>query len=49
MPDLSRIRTILVEPQYGGNIGQCARAMLNMGLSSRSAPRGGWENIAARS
>ena len=33
MPDLSRIRTILVEPQYGGNIGQCARAMLNMGLS----------------
>jgi tRNA/rRNA methyltransferase len=34
--DLSRVRIVLVEPHYGGNIGQCARAMLNMGLSRLS-------------
>jgi tRNA/rRNA methyltransferase len=31
--DLSRIRIVLVEPLYGGNVGQCARAMKNFGLS----------------
>jgi len=30
---LSNVRIVLVEPRYGGNIGQCARAMLNMGLT----------------
>ena len=29
---LSGVRIVLVEPQYGGNIGQCARALLNTGL-----------------
>ncbi len=32
--DLSKIETILVRPMYAGNIGQCARAMKNMGLTS---------------
>jgi tRNA/rRNA methyltransferase len=31
--DLSRIRVVLCEPLYGGNIGQVARAMVNFGLS----------------
>jgi len=33
LPILSRVRVVLVEPQYGGNIGQCARAMINTGLA----------------
>jgi len=31
--DLHRIRIVLTEPLYGGNIGQVARAMVNFGLS----------------
>jgi tRNA/rRNA methyltransferase len=31
--DLARIRIVLVEPLYGGNVGQVARAMKNFGLS----------------
>ena len=31
--DLSRISIVLVEPLYGGNVGQCARAMKNFGLT----------------
>jgi tRNA/rRNA methyltransferase len=31
-PALDRIRIVLVEPLYGGNIGQVSRAMLNFGL-----------------
>lgn len=30
---LDRIRIVLVQPTHGGNIGGCARAMKNMGLS----------------
>jgi len=30
---LNRIRFVLVEPSHGGNIGGCARAMKNMGLT----------------
>ena len=30
---LNRIRIVLVEPSHGGNIGGCARAMKNMGLT----------------
>jgi tRNA/rRNA methyltransferase len=30
---LANVSVVLVEPQYGGNIGQCARAMFNMGLT----------------
>ena len=30
---LKRIRIVLVEPSHGGNIGGCARAMKNMGLT----------------
>lgn len=30
---LNRIRIILVQPSHGGNIGGCARAMKNMGLT----------------
>ena len=30
---LHRIRIVLVEPSHGGNIGGCARAMKNMGLT----------------
>lgn len=30
---LNRIRIVLVEPSHGGNVGGCARAMKNMGLS----------------
>ena len=32
--DLGKFRVVLVEPLYGGNIGQVARAMVNFGLSS---------------
>lgn len=37
---------ILVRPQLGANIGACARAMLNFGLSDLRlvAPRDGWPN-----
>lgn len=31
--DLGRVRFVLVEPQFGGNIGQAARAMMNLGFS----------------
>src|SRR5437870_6604816 len=31
--DLHRIQVVLVEPRYGGNVGQVARAMMNFGLS----------------
>jgi tRNA (cytidine32/uridine32-2'-O)-methyltransferase len=30
---LNRIRIVLVHPSHGGNIGGCARAMKNMGLT----------------
>ncbi len=30
---LGRIRFVLVEPQFGGNIGQAARALMNLGFS----------------
>src|SRR5690606_35670339 len=40
---------ILVRPQLGENIGMCARAMLNCGLTELRlvAPRDGWPNPAA--
>lgn len=40
---------ILVRPQLGENIGACARAMLNFGLSDLRlvAPRDGWPNPEA--
>lgn len=40
---------ILVRPQMGENIGMCARAMLNCGLTELRlvAPRDGWPNPAA--
>ena len=40
---------ILVRPQLGANIGACARAMLNFGLSDLRlvAPRDGWPNVDA--
>jgi tRNA/rRNA methyltransferase len=41
---------VLVEPQLGENIGMCARAMLNCGLSQLRLvrPREGWPNDKAR-
>ncbi len=41
---------ILVEPQLGENIGMCARAMGNFGLSRLRIvnPRDGWPNVAAQ-
>ena len=41
---------ILVEPQLGENIGMCARAMGNFGLSRLRLvrPRDGWPNLHAR-
>jgi tRNA/rRNA methyltransferase len=41
---------VLVEPQLGENIGMCARAMGNFGLSRLRIvrPRDGWPNMAAR-
>ena len=40
---------ILVRPQLGENIGACARAMLNFGLTDMRlvAPRDGWPNPEA--
>ncbi|MGI4876345.1 MAG: RNA methyltransferase [Janthinobacterium lividum] len=40
---------ILVRPQLGANIGACARAMLNFGLTDLRivAPRDGWPNADA--
>ncbi len=40
---------VLVQPQLGENIGMCARAMLNCGLTELRlvAPRDGWPNPAA--
>ncbi len=40
---------LLVRPQMGENIGMCARAMLNCGLTEMRivAPRDGWPNPAA--
>lgn len=40
---------ILVRPQLGENIGMCARAMLNCGLTEMRlvAPRDGWPNPSA--
>ena len=40
---------ILVRPQLGQNIGSCARAMLNFGLTDLRlvAPRDGWPNVDA--
>ena len=40
---------VLVEPQLGENIGACARAMLNCGLTDMRlvSPRDGWPNPAA--
>jgi len=32
VPGAGALRVVLVEPQYAGNIGQCARAMLNTGF-----------------
>lgn len=42
-------KIILVRPQLGENIGMCARAMLNCGLTDLRivAPRDGWPNDAA--
>lgn len=41
---------VLVEPQLGENIGMCARAMGNFGLTKLRIvnPRDGWPNIAAQ-
>ena len=41
---------VLVEPQLGENIGMCARAMGNFGLTRLRIvnPRDGWPNIAAQ-
>jgi len=41
---------ILVDPQLGENIGMCARAMLNCGLTEMRIvrPRDGWPNQKAR-
>ncbi|MEM9284196.1 MAG: RNA methyltransferase [Verrucomicrobiota bacterium] len=41
---------VLVEPQLSENIGMCARAMLNCGLSTLRlvAPRGDWPSEAAK-
>jgi tRNA/rRNA methyltransferase len=47
--DLSTPAFILSEPQLGENIGACARAMANFGLSDLRlvAPRDGWPNPKA--
>ncbi|MEC9268171.1 RNA methyltransferase [Pacificispira sp.] len=49
VPDLSPV-IILVDPQLGENIGMCARAMLNCGLTKMRIvrPRDGWPNQKAR-
>ncbi|MGH6947431.1 MAG: TrmH family RNA methyltransferase, partial [Kiloniellales bacterium] len=48
-PSLGGPVVILVAPQLGQNIGMCARAMLNCGLTELRlvAPRDGWPNPAA--
>jgi len=48
--DLSKVDTVLVRPMYAGNIGQCARAMLNMGLKSMKLtdPPRDWKGPQAR-
>ncbi len=48
--DLSKIETVLVRPMYAGNIGQCARAMKNMGLTSLrlTDPPRDWRGPQAR-
>lgn len=49
-PSELRPAVILVEPQLAENIGACARAMLNCGLTDLRLvrPRGGWPQRAAR-
>jgi tRNA/rRNA methyltransferase len=48
--DLAGPVVILVEPQLGENIGMCARAMGNFGLTRLRIvnPRDGWPNVHAR-
>ncbi|ABD87139.1 TrmJ/YjtD family RNA methyltransferase [Rhodopseudomonas palustris] len=48
--DLTGPVVILVEPQLGENIGMCARAMGNFGLTRLRIvkPRDGWPNVHAR-
>src|ERR1700722_16808271 len=48
--DLAGPIVILVEPQLGENIGMCARAMGNFGLTRLRIvnPRDGWANVHAR-
>ncbi|MBB5049429.1 tRNA/rRNA methyltransferase [Rhodopseudomonas rhenobacensis] len=48
--DLTGPVVILVEPQLGENIGMCARAMGNFGLTRLRLvkPRDGWPNVHAR-
>jgi tRNA/rRNA methyltransferase len=48
--DLAGPVVILVEPQLGENIGMCARAMGNFGLTKLRLvkPRDGWPNVHAR-
>ncbi|MBN9583421.1 MAG: TrmJ/YjtD family RNA methyltransferase [Afipia sp.] len=48
--DLAGPVVVLVEPQLGENIGMCARAMGNFGLTRLRLvnPRDGWPNIAAQ-
>lgn len=49
-PALAGPVVILVEPQLGENIGMCARAMGNFGLTRLRIvnPRDGWPNVHAR-
>jgi tRNA/rRNA methyltransferase len=48
--DLAGPVVVLVEPQLGENIGMCARAMGNFGLTRLRLvkPRDGWPNVHAR-
>lgn len=48
--DLGRVVTVLVRPMYAGNIGQCARAMMNMGLTRLrlTDPPRDWKGPQAR-
>ncbi|MBN9585637.1 MAG: RNA methyltransferase [Afipia sp. 62-7] len=48
--DIAGPIVVLVEPQLGENIGMCARAMGNFGLTRLRLvkPRDGWPNIAAQ-
>ncbi|NQW12353.1 MAG: RNA methyltransferase [Alphaproteobacteria bacterium] len=49
LPDTPGPAIVLVEPQLGENIGACARAMLNCGLTDLRLvrPRDGWPNPKA--